>query len=161
MLWACFRLLLLGQVFSQFCQENPRTCNQFCRESENLPRTKPRTKSVQTPTRRMKSQSFVLHNSFPYRKPPYSKNYGRRYSPQGGFNPPPIPGRRVRQEYKVFLSSFWILLLRGSCLPPPKSSPSSLGPTPAAAAICGAGASWRLLGRKKRVPKGLQKLIKF
>ena len=45
--------------------------------------------------------------------------------------------------------------------PPPKSSPSSLGPTPSAAAICGAGASWRLLGRKNRVPRGLQKLIKF
>ena len=44
---------------------------------------------------------------------------------------------------------------------PPKSSPSSLEPTPAAAAICGAGASWRLLGRKSRVPRGLQKLIKF
>ena len=57
--------------------------------------------------------------------------------------------------------SFRILLLGGSCLPPPKSSPSSLGPTPSSAAICGAGASWRLLGRKNRVPRGLQKLIKF
>ena len=45
--------------------------------------------------------------------------------------------------------------------PPPKSSPSSLGPTPSSAAICGAGASWRLLGRKNRHPRCLQKLIKF
>ena len=67
-----------------------------------------------------------------------------------------MPGLRI-----LLLISFRILLLRGSCLPPPKSSPSSLGPTPAAAAICGAGASWRLLGRKNRVPRGLQKLIKF
>ena len=81
--------VVLGQVFSQLCQENPRTCRRQSRESKNLPRTKPRRKSVQTPTRKIKSQSFVLLNSFPYRKPPYSKNVGRRYSPQGGFNPPP------------------------------------------------------------------------
>ena len=95
LLWACVRLLLLGfvfvvlgYVFSQLCQENPRTCRGQSRESKNLPRTKPRTKSVRTPPRKLKSQSFVLLNSFPYRKPPYSKNVGRRYSPQGGFNPP-------------------------------------------------------------------------
>ena len=77
--------VVLGQVFSQLCQENPRTCRGQSRESKNLPRTKPRTKSVRTPPRKLKSQSFVLLNSFPYRKPPYSKNVGRRYSPQGGF----------------------------------------------------------------------------
>ena len=100
-LWACFRLLLLGglrssdppalalvsvvlgQVFSQLCQENPRTCSQICRESKNLPRTKPRTKSAQTPTRKIKSQSFVLLNSFPYRNPPYSKNLGGGTPPRG------------------------------------------------------------------------------
>ena len=70
-------------------------------------------------------------------------------------------GIRFRGLLILLYISFRILLLRGSCLPPPKSSPSSLGPTPAAAAICGAGASWRLLGRKNRVPRGLQKLIKF
>ena len=56
---------------------------------------------------------------------------------------------------------FFSSLSGGSCLPPPKSSPTGSGPTPSAAAICGAGASWRLLGRKNRVPRGLQKLIKF
>ena len=82
--------VVLGEVFSQLCQENPRTCRGQSRESKNLPRTKPRTKSVQTPTGKIKSQSFVLLNSFPYRTPPYSENVGRRYSPQGGFNPPDI-----------------------------------------------------------------------
>ena len=61
----------------------------------------------------------------------------------------------------LLLISFRILLLRGSCLPPPKSSPRKPRPTPSSAAICGAGASWRLLGPKNRVPRGLQKLIKF
>ena len=78
--------VVLGQVFSQLCQENPRTCRRQSRESKNLPRTKPRRKSVQAPKGKIKSQSFVLLNSFPYRNPPYSKNVGRRYSPQGGFN---------------------------------------------------------------------------
>ena len=116
LLWPCFRPLLLGglrppdppaldmvfvvlgEVFSQLCQENPRTCRGQSRESKNLPRTKPRTKSVQTPTRKIKSQSFVLLNSFPYRKPPYSKNIGRRYSPPRGasINPPPAPWGRSR-----------------------------------------------------------------
>ena len=80
--------LFLVKSSTNFCQENPRTCRGQSRESKNLPRTKPRTKSVQTRTRKLESQSFVLLNSFPYRKPPYSKNLGRRYSPQGGFNPP-------------------------------------------------------------------------
>ena len=163
--------VILGEVFSQLCQENPRTCRGQSRESKNLPRTKPRRKSVQTPTGKIKSLSFVLLNSFPYRKPPYSKIVGRRSSPLGGFNPPPNLGRRVRSQSpgllvlpspspwtKFLTQRFWEL---DSRLPPPKSSPSSLGPTPSAAAICGAGVSWRLLGRKNRVPRGIQKLIKF
>ena len=80
--------VVLGQVFSQLCQENPRTCRGQSRESKKLLRRKPRTKSVRTPSRKLKCPSCVLLNSFPYRKPPYSKNVGRRYSPQGGFNPP-------------------------------------------------------------------------
>ena len=151
------------------------------RKSKNLPKTKPRIqepaedkaeKKIRTDAyRKIKSQSFVLLNSFPCRKPPYSKIVGRRSSPLGGFNPPPNSGRRVRSGSpgllvlpspspwtKFLIQRFWEL---DSRLPPHKSSPSSLGPTPSAAAVCGAGASWRLLGRKNRVPRGLQKLIKF
>ena len=75
----CFRLIVPDQAFSQLCQET--------RESKSLPRTMPRTmprtKSVQTPTRKIKSQSLVLLNSFPYRKPPYSKNLGGGTPPRG------------------------------------------------------------------------------
>ena len=100
--------VVLGQVFSQLFQENLRTCRGQSRESKNLPRTKPRTNSVQTPTRNIIAQNFVLLNSFPYRKPPYSKNVGRRYSPQGGFNPPPNWGRRVRPVHAGLLQTFRI-----------------------------------------------------
>ena len=85
--------------------------------------------SVQTPTRNIIAQSFVLINSFPYRKPPYSKNVGRRYSPQGGFNPPPNRGRRARSFDPGLLvlpsPSPWTKFLTqrfwepDSCLPPP------------------------------------------
>ena len=151
-------------MFNQLCQENPRTCRGQSRESKNLPRTKPRTKSVRTPSRKLKSQSFVLLNSFPYRKPPYSKTLGGGTPPQGGFNPP--PNRDGVLSVRPRSSDLSSNLLPDSSsrrflFPPPKSSPSSLGPTPSSAAICGAGASWRLLGRKNRVPRGLQKLIKF
>ena len=86
--------VVLGEVFSQLCQENPRTCRGQSRESKNLPRTKPRRKSVRTPSGKLKSPSFLRPNSLPYRKGPDSENFGRRYSPQGGFNininnPPP------------------------------------------------------------------------
>ena len=40
--------VVLGQVFSQRCQENPRTCRGQCRESKNLPRIKPRKKKIRT-----------------------------------------------------------------------------------------------------------------
>ena len=143
------------QEFAEGTAENPRTCRGQSREKNPYERLQENSNH----------QSFLLLNSLPYRSPPYSKNLGRRYSPQGGFNPPPN-GVGVLDTAHGFCqsflpSSFRILLLGGSCLPPPKSSPSSLGPTPSAAAICGAGASWRLLGRKNRVPRGIQKLIKF
>ena len=67
-----------------------------------------------------------------------------------------LRGLRILPPILLLDSSSWRFLF-----PPPKSSPSSLGPTPSAAAKNGAGASWRLLGRKSRVPRGLQKLIKF
>ena len=77
--------VVLGQVFSQLCQENPRTCRGQSRESKNLPRTKPRRKSVRTPSGKLKSPSFLLPNSLPYRKGPDSENFGRRIeAPLGG-----------------------------------------------------------------------------
>ena len=88
--------VVLGEVFRQLCQENPRTCRGQSRESKNLPRTKPRRKSVRTHSGKLESPSFLLPNSLPYRKGPDSENFARRYYPQGGFNPPPILGRRAR-----------------------------------------------------------------
>ena len=137
----------------------------FAKRIQELADDKAENKSVQTPTRKIKSQSFVLLNSFPYRNRPYSKNVGRRSSPLGASIRRPTrdgPGLLVLPSpspwTKFLTQRFWETV---SCLPPPKSSPSSPGRTPSSAAICGAGASWRLLGRKNRVPRGLQKLIKF
>ena len=45
------------------------------RESKNLPRTKPKTKSLQNLTRNIRPQSLVLQNSFSYRKPLCSKRW--------------------------------------------------------------------------------------
>ena len=115
----------------------------------------PKTKSVQTPPRKLKSQSFVLLNSFPYRKPPYSKNLGGGTPPQGGFNPPPIWGRRVESFDPGLLRTFphpsWTKFLTqrfsdlDSFLPPPKSSPLGSGRLHLlrrSAALARLGASW-------------------
>ena len=104
--WSWFSLFLVRSS-TNFCQENPRTCRAQSRESKNLPRTKPRTKSVRTPPRMLNSQSFVLLSSIPYRNPPCSKNLGRRYSPQGGF--------KLNSSVSLFslLSSLFLL---ASCL---------------------------------------------
>ena len=131
--------------------ENPRTCRGQSREQNPYERLQENS----NPSKLCSSKLLSLS------QPSLLQKRWAAVLPPGGLQSAALRGRRVRYEYEVFLSSFWILLLRGSCLPPPKSSPSSLGPTPAAAAICGAGASWRLLGRKNRVPRGLQKLIKF
>ena len=82
--------------------ENPRTCRGQSREK----------KSVRTPTRKLISQSFVLLNSSPYRNPPYSKNFGRRYSPPGGLQSAAQPG-----------TACWI----GTCRSPDISSKSPSG----------------------------------
>ena len=140
--------------------ENPRTCRGQRRELNPYER-QPENSNLKALFSQSPSLTATLQ----------TENAGRRYSPLGGFNPPPNLGRRVRSESpgllvlpspspwtKFLTQRFWEL---DSRLPPPKSSPSSLGLTPYAAAICGAGASWRLLGRKNRVPRGLQKLIKL
>ena len=161
--WSWFSLFLVRP--STNLAKKIQTCRGQSRESKNLPRTKPRTKSVRTPTRKLKSQSLVPPDSFPYRNAPDSENVRRRYSPPGGLQSAAQRGRRVEYGPRVLPILPPILLPHSSSRrflsPPPKSSPSSLGPTPSAAAKNGAGASWRLLGRKNRVPRGLQKLIKF
>ena len=144
------------------------------RKSKNLPRTKPRIQEpaedkaenkIRTDAYK-KNQISKLCSSklLSLSQPSLLQKLGRRYSPQGGFNPPPT-------GYGV-----WAAHSRSDCpsshlfpdsssqrffFPPPKSSPSRPGPTSSSAAICGAGASWRLLGRKSRVPRGFQKLLKF
>ena len=88
--------------------------------------------------------------------------------PPGGLQSAALRGRRARSVYPGLLrtsgSSFRILLLRGSCLPllnPPPVGPGRLHLLRRSAALARLGASWRLLGRKSRVPRGLPKLIKF
>ena len=119
------------------------------RKSKNLPSTKPRKKSVRTPSGKLKSPSFVLPSSLPYRKGPDSENFGRRYSPQGGLQSAALRGRRVRYAHEVsesFLpSSFWILLLGGSCFPllnPPPVASGRLHLLRRSAALARLGASW-------------------
>ena len=113
----------------------------------------------------------ILQNFFPSHKAAEIKNERRRYSPQGGLQSAAQLGTacwirtsksscpsKPFQSQVPDINPSWILNV---CLPPPKSSPSRPGPTPSSAAICGAGASWRLLGRKNGVPRGLQKMINF
>ena len=163
LLWSCFRPLLLGglrppdppaldmvfvvlgEVFSQLCQENPRTCRGQSRESKNLPRTKPRRKSVRTPSGKLKSPSFLLPNSLPYRKGPDSENFGRRYSPQGGFNPPPNGVGVLNQAIQVFefpSGFFFSEVLVFPLLKPPPVASGRLPPLRRSAALARLGASW-------------------
>ena len=82
LLWCSLLLVGSSANFDKKIQNSQKTKPRIQEPAED----NPRTKSVQTPPRKLNSQSFVLLNSFPYRNPPYSKNVGRRYSPQGGFN---------------------------------------------------------------------------
>ena len=126
------------------------------RKSKNLPSTKPRIqepaedkaeKKIRTNAFRKTQISKLSSSKLPsLSQPSLLQKLWAAVLPPGGLQSAALRVRRVRWGHEVFLSSFRILLLRGSCLPPPKSSPSSLGPTPSAAAICGAGASWWLLG---------------
>ena len=88
--------VVLGQVFSQLCSkiqeaaedkaENPGTCRGQGRE-ENPYERLPENSNL---------KALFSQTPFPYRNAPDSENVGRRYSPLGGFNPPPNRGRRVR-----------------------------------------------------------------
>ena len=53
-------LVVLGEVFSQLCQENPRTCRGQSRESKNLPRTKPRRNPYERPQENSNLKALFL-----------------------------------------------------------------------------------------------------
>ena len=145
------------------------------RKSKNLPRTKPRIqepaedkaeKKIRTNAFRKTQISKLSSSKLPsLSQPSLLQKLWAAVLPPGGLQSAAQRGRRVESDPRVLPILPPILLPHSSSRrflsPPPKSSRSSLGPTPSAAAICGAGASWRLLGRKNRVPRGLQKLIKF
>ena len=126
------------------------------RKSKNLPRTKPRIqepaedkaeKKILTNAIRKTQilQSFLLPNSLPYRNPPYSKNLGRRYSPQGGFNPPPngygVLDGDTRSSYPPSGFSFSEVLVFPLLNPPPVAS-GRLLPLRRFAALAPLGGSW-------------------
>ena len=145
------------------------------RKSKNLPRTKPR---IQEPaedkaenkirtdaSKKIQISKLCSSKLFPLSQTSLLQKRWAAVLPPGGLQSAAQPGTACGTG----IPGLWIsppsLLPDSSSqrflFPPPKSSPSSLGPTPSSAAICGAGASWRLLGRKSRVPRGLPKLIKF
>ena len=80
-------------------------------------------------------------------------------------DPPPSSGRRARFHLRglwiLLLISFRILLLRGSCLPPPKSSPGGCAFRRAAPPWRTFGASWPKKWRSKRPSKNVQILMPF
>ena len=145
------------------------------RKSKNLPRTKPRIQEPAEDKAENKirtnaskktqisklcsskllslSQTSLLQKRWAAVLPPRGASIRR---PTGSACEIRLRGLRILPPILLLDSSS-----RRFLFPPPKSSPSSLGPTPSSAAICGAGASWRLLGRKSRVPRSLPKLIKF
>ena len=134
--------------------ENPRTCRGQSREENPYERLQENSNL----------QAFFFQTPFLIARVQTPKTLGGGTPPRGAsIRRPSRVGVWNRSTRPPNLSShppsgfFFSEVL----FPPPKSSPSSLGPTPSSAAICGAGASWRLLGRKNRLPRGLQELIKF
>ena len=145
------------------------------RNSKNLPRTKPR---IQEPA---KDKAENPSPTDAYKKTQISKLCSskllslsqtsllrKRWAavlPPGGLQSAAQLGTACEISIPVLPILPPSLLLDSSSqrflFPHPKSFPSRPGPTPSSAAICGAGASWRLLGRKSCLPRGLQKLIKF
>ena len=151
------------------------------RKSKNLPRRKPR---IQEPAED-KAENKIRTDA--YKKTRISKlcsskllslsqtsllqKLGRRYSPPGGLQSAAQSGRRV-ERFDPGLLVFpspppWTKFLTQRFWEPERLAypslilPTGHCPTLSCAAICGVFASWRLLGRKNRVPRGLQKLIKF
>ena len=79
------RKLCFWRCLSPPCQEKPRARREQSREPI-------RTHGYQKLQTSQCLTAKLLSNHIA----PYSKNKGRRYSPQGGFNPPPFSGRRSR-----------------------------------------------------------------
>ena len=145
------------------------------RKSKNLPRTKPRIqepaedkaeKKIRTNAFRKTQISKLSSSKLPsLSQPSLLQKLWAAVLPPGGLQSAAHLGSACGIDPRGLRILPPILLLDSSSrrflFPPPKSSPSNLGPTPSSAPICGAGTSWRLLGRKNRVPRGLQKLIKF
>ena len=75
-----FSAALAGGGFSLFLA---RSSANFAKRIQELAEDKAENKSVQTPTRNIRTQSFVLRNSLSYRNPPYSKNLGGGTPPRG------------------------------------------------------------------------------
>ena len=122
--------------------ENPRTCRGQSREE----------KSVRTASGKLRSfKAFFIQTPFLIATLRTPKTLGGGTPPRGAsIRRPSRVGVWDRNSSSIYRSLFPLFI-----------SPGSPGLTPSAAAICGAGASWRVLGRKNRVPRGLQKLIKF
>ena len=135
--------------------ENPRTCRGQSREENPYERLQENSNPSKLSSSKLPSlsQPSVLQKPWAAVLPPGGLQSAAHLGSACGMG---IRGLRILPPILLLDSSS-----RRFLFPPPKSSPSSLGPTPSSAAICGAGASWRLLGRKNRVPRGLQKLIKF
>ena len=144
------------------------------RKSKNLPRTKPRIQEpaedkaknkIRTDASK-KTQISKLCSSklIPLSQPSLLQKRWAAVLPPGGLQSAAHRERRVEQVHQLSLSFFLSLsgfFFSEVLVPPPKSSPTGRRPTSSSAAICGAGASWRVLGRKSRLPRGLPKLIKF
>ena len=121
----------------------------FCQSAERIRKlAKDKKPSTGTTTKTSDITASFFHTPLQITTLQAPKD-GRRYSPQGGFNPPPISGRRVELHHEVsesFLpSSFWILLLGGSCFPllnPPPVASGRLHLLRRSAALARLGGSW-------------------
>ena len=129
------------------------------RKSKNLPRTKPRIQEpaedkaenkIRTDAYK-KTQISKLCSSklLSLSQPSLLQNRWAAVLPPGGLQSAALRGRRVKQAHEVsesFLpSSFWILLLGGSCFPllnPPPVASGRLHLLRRSAALARLGASW-------------------
>ena len=166
MTWFSLFLLRSSANFAKKIQElteekaeNPRTCRGQSRERNPYRRLQ----------EKLNLKALFFSTPLPYRKLLFiaalqtPKTLGGGTPPRGASirRPPGTACETAHQVSGFFFSSLSGFFFSKVLVPPPKSSPSRPGPTSSSAAICGAGASWRLLGRKSRVPRGFQKLLKF
>ena len=121
--------------------ENPRTCRGQSREENPYERLQENSNL----------QAFFFQTPFLIARVQTPKTLGGGTPPRGAsIRRPSRVGVWDTHPSSLYRSLFPLFI-----------SPGSPGLTPSAAAICGVFASWRLLGRKNGVPRGLQKMIKF